>query len=258
MADAAALGRPDLLGRRAPTAAALHVYRAVTSPELSRRLLVRIPANTAVRATDLPRWDGLSITVEELDVAGVHGRFAVLAHVLAGTERVFEFVADDVCTVVESVPDEAHLWPALTDVLGRWRAFFEQHGVLGLSQQAQTGLYGELWLLHYRLEPRGGARLAIDGWRGYSRANHDFQLRLIAAEVKTTAGRRPLEVRISSERQLDDSGLEALYLAIVVVGVLPDGGETLPAIVGEIRQTVADDSVATAEFKRQAGTGRLS
>jgi Putative PD-(D/E)XK family member, (DUF4420) len=81
----------------------------------------------------------------------------------------------------------------------------------------------------------------VNAWQGQSRANHDFQLGRHAFEVKTTTARGPFEVRISSERQLDDVGLDSLHLVVVVVAELPDGAHTLPALVNDLRERLSTD-----------------
>lgn len=63
--------------------------------------------------------------------------------------------------------------------------------------------------------------------------------------MKTTTGKQPQTVRITSERQLDDTGIRALYLLIVVLdereveGSEIVDGETLPGIVADLRRLLS-------------------
>lgn len=54
-------------------------------------------------------------------------------------------------------------------------------------------------------------------WKAALAAHQDFQFSTGALEVKTTAAKQPQSVRITSERQLDDTGVGALFLHVVVV-----------------------------------------
>lgn len=221
------------------------------TPALSRQLLVFIPPEHSPYLGSLPRWDGLSISVEVLQVADVRGRFLVLRHVMAGTEQVFELVADDICHAVSELPSNARLWSTLVAVLNRWRVFFDQHGLQGLSAAQQLGLYGELHLLHRHLEVSAGPQAALEAWHGPTGADCDFELKGVAIEVKTTSARGPLRVRITSERQLDDRGLDRLYLAIVTARLVPGGGESLPQLIQDIRTSMAANAGALADFEEK-------
>ncbi len=72
--------------------------------------------------------------------------------------------------------------------------------------------------------------------------------------MKTTAAKQPQSVRITSERQLDVTGVGQLFLHVVVVDereVSPDTnapGQSLVGIVAEIRSAVTGDPIALAEF----------
>jgi hypothetical protein len=73
-------------------------------------------------------------------------------------------------------------------------------------------------------------------------------------EVKTTIAKQPQSVRITSERQLDSTGIAALFLHVVVldereVDPARSGlGESLPVIVEDLRQQLASEGVALEMF----------
>lgn len=73
-------------------------------------------------------------------------------------------------------------------------------------------------------------------------------------EVKTTAAKQPQTVRITSERQLDDTGVGALFLHVVVVDereVPTDGtapGQSLSALIADVRKELTRDPIALAAF----------
>ena len=205
-----------------------------------------------VKLRELPRWEGLDIRERTLSAADVNeGRFLVLQQTLPGTERVYELVIEDICADLATVNDSAQALEATARALGRWEAFFQEHGLDGLSSQAERGLFGELWLLREKLAAKVGQQLAHSSWTGYSRTNHDFQLESSALEVKTTTGRQPHEVRITSERQLDNQGLNHLFLFVLVLGELQSGGVTLPRLVAQIRSDLDAEPMTKAELERK-------
>jgi hypothetical protein len=89
----------------------------------------------------------------------------------------------------------------------------------------------------------------VTSWTGPVGAIQDFSLGSVAVEVKTTAGKQHQRVRIASERQLDDRGLEALLLFHLSVDDRENLGDTLPGIVQRLRGTLGSDGTAAAEFE---------
>jgi len=84
-----------------------------------------------------------------------------------------------------------------------------------LSLEEQKGLIGELVVLKEIMLPDLSAREAVDSWIGPTGAPKDFQFGATAIEAKARRGGSLPFVSISSEHQLDDSGLASLYLHVV-------------------------------------------
>lgn len=140
---------------------------------------------------------------------------------------------------------------AVLDGLRRWQLFLSAARE-GLGVEAQRGLFGELVLLEQTLVPLLGPARAVQGWKGFARAQQDFQFANGSIEVKTTSAVVPESVRIASERQLDDTGVGALFLHVVVVderevsSAAGVPGETLAGLVARTRQAVDSDPLARA------------
>lgn len=116
-------------------------------------------------------------------------------------------------------------------------------------------MWGELQVLRTHLIPALGAAGAVAAWKAGSAAHQDFQCAAGALEVKTTAAKQPQAVRIASERQLDGTGVGALFLHVVAVDereVAPGGtvpGESLPGLVSVVRLALAADAAVLAGFE---------
>jgi len=194
-----------------------------------RRYLLLRSARGAIppRAT-WPDCAGLELLAVELEgyayfgVALREGRFA----------DVFAALAEDLARRIEEGPATEAV-DVFAGQLARWRRFLAA-STEGLGEEAQRGLWGELhFLLSVLLPTLGGA--AATGWKGPSAAHQDFQFPGAWIEVKTTLAKQPQAVRITSERQLDDTHAPALFLHVLMLEAVEGGASTLPALVAHVR-----------------------
>ena len=242
------------LARRVMTISDVIVYRAVRPGSKLRCLLVRTDASVGPDR-QFPLWNGLGITHPSLTIADTpSGRYVVLEQTIPGTEPICEAILDSLCTALEGVPLAGQTVPVLVRELRIWAKFFETFGHAGLSTEAQRGLFGELLILVRTLAPHVGIEIATRSWIGPTGAEQDFQQAAVGIEVKTSTSAG--SVRIASEGQLDDKGLEALFLAVVHLRSLSTGGMTLPELVAEARILADAATGSTADLDhrlREAG-----
>lgn len=165
---------------------------------------------------------------------------------------VFTALADDVAPRVATAVSARAAAKALLDRLRHWQKFLAA-GTAGLTVEQQRGLYGELHTLGIHLLPSLGVS-GVAGWRAPLATHQDFQFASGAIEVKTTSAKQPQAVQITSERQLDDTGIPSLFLHIVVVdereveGNVPGTGESLPGKVRCLRDALKSDACAAETF----------
>jgi hypothetical protein len=124
----------------------------------------------------------------------------------------------------------------------------------GLSGERQRGLYAELEFLRHDLTPCVGITDAVDGWQG-PLGGHDFQLAGGAYEVKGSAAHEPQVVRISSERQLDETGTDSLHLVHLSLDVHQHAGGSLPELVASVRALAANTAVEALLNERLVDAG---
>ena len=156
---------------------------------------------------------------------------------------VFTALAEDLARRVSETNSAAEAVGVFFGQLGRWQKFLAA-STEGLSPEAQRGLWGELHCLRERLIPVLGVDMALEGWKGGQKAHQDFQFLSGAIEVKTTTAKQPQAVRITSERQLDDSAWAHLFLHVLVLETREGGAATLPTLVESLRsQLVANQKV---------------
>jgi hypothetical protein len=220
-----------------------------------RTLLLPAARNELPPRRDWPECRGL-----ELQIVSVSGatHLAIRLRDTASSD-VFTALVEDVAPRVAAATRTVDAVAALLGRLRRWQQFLA--GVqVGLSREEERGLWGELHVLGAHLLPAWGAGVAIAAWKAGSAAHQDFQRPAGALEVKTTAAKQPQSVRITSERQLDDTGVGALFLHVVAVDereVAPastTAGRSLPGLVGELRALLAGDA-ALAVFEDRLSAG---
>lgn len=176
---------------------------------------------------------------------------------------VFTALAEDLARRVTEAGSAAVQVKTLLGQLARWQKFLAASAE-GLSVEEQRGLFGELHVLRAHLVPALGCLRAVTGWTAPKAAHQDFQFASGSVEVKTTVAKQPQSVRITSERQLDDRAIAALFLHVVVLDEREvdagrtEVGETLPGLVEDLRRRLAGEAGALDVFDdRLLDTGYL-
>jgi hypothetical protein len=134
---------------------------------------------------------------------------------------------------------------AVQGSLEQWRALLRQAAVL--SDDEQTGLMGELWMLARLAEV--APKFAIAAWTGPAGEAHDFRLENREFEVKATRGERRTHV-ISGMTQLVPSPGRSLYilsLQFALSGAVP--GTSLSDRLTNLRLVFDKEGIAS-EFDR--------
>ena len=96
----------------------------------------------------------------------------------------------------------------------RWHRMLRSGRDERLSDEKQKGLIGELVLMQRHLFQMIGIEASIRSWTGPLDAPKDFEIGRICIEVKARRGAATPFVVISTEHQLDISGLDTLFLVV--------------------------------------------
>ena len=164
---------------------------------------------------------------------------------------VFTVLCEDIISAVGTTESERRRIQGLIGRLEAWKSLFTQGPLDGLTREEQLGLWGELYVLHEYLIPTLGSA-AVKTWKGPDGEIHDFQTGLWAIEVKSHAGNaRPEHLRINGEHQLDDRGLDHLFLVMLSVARKEKAGESLPSRIEKIEVSLDHDPAMLRLFKRQ-------
>lgn len=228
------------------------MFAGIEYPAGARVMLLRMSRSVATRLSRLPESRGFEVRVYTFPQDGPETASVLLRLLNSDYSDVFTSLVDDVAATMDHVArSDRAIAAAFIERLARWQRFLSQHEPEGLSEEAQRGLYGELWFFRKYLLPNLSSQAAVKAWTGPQRAPHDYQLPSCAVEVKTSIAKQHQNLRIASERQLDDSNIDALFLCHLSLDMFEGSGDSLVDAVQSIRDALSGDVIATAEWEER-------
>ena len=213
------------------------LYLLVRQPEQRRILSLRTQQTMAEQAMhvirQLPRTGGLELEF----IASGPGRSELHVSLIAVELReVFNALVNDMISAAAQTSDGRDAILAIVGRFEHWRRLLAAVSAEGLLPEWRRGLAGELVVLRDTVLPAVGVAGTVAAWTGPTGAPQDYQLPGGAIEVKTTAAKQPQTLVITNERELDDTGVQALLLVHLSVDERQGGdGYSLNRIVDDIR-----------------------
>jgi hypothetical protein len=210
------------------------LWAAVKHPQMYRTLVYVIDARDAPLSKELPQLRHLAVemTSHDEDRVELHTRLED-----SSLGDVFSVLAGDIAHRISEASNAAEGVSALIARLQHWRSLLQPEDGQGLSLERRRGLFGELFVLRSLLIAGVSPTDLVNGWVGPTGANQDLQMPIAAIEVKTTSAKKPQSIQISSERQLDGTGIDSLFLAHVCLDERNAGeGESLPELVHDLEK----------------------
>ena len=227
----------------------LDIFLSVDHPSGRRKLVLRADARSADeivrRAGKLPCTTGIEMQL----IATSRLQYELqLVLITSELQEVFNPLVADVAGTASTALTSASALSSAVDRFVRWQELLRAVEKDGLGTEARRGLYGEVLVLRQFLLGHIGDAEAVEAWVGPTGANQDFQLPYVAMEIKTTTAKRPLSIRIASERQLDDTGTPALLLCLATLDERRGGtGQSLNQCVAGAREQLTSPK-ALAHF----------
>lgn len=224
------------------------VFIAIKAPEKLRCIAFRISVTFSF---DENQWNKLKdIKIETLPDERDRSKKYLLIILLNKLHKdVFSTLCEDLIFGVSDVSTEQTLVEKLLERLAKWQSLFEKVGKQGLLDEAQRGLYGEIYLLRFLLSNISDKNYCLKSWLGPEKSIQDFQYSNWAVEVKTTHGNNHQKIHITSERQLDDSIIEKIFLFHLSLDVRVGNGESLNILIDEVSELLNDNTLASNLFK---------
>lgn len=237
-----------LLYKRYSTKVNPDIFVALKAPEKLRCISFRISSSFNLDTYQLNNFRDIKLDLLN-DEKNINKQFLLILLLNKQYKDIFSTLCEDLIYGVSEISDENILIDRLVDRLVKWQSLFEKLGHQGLSDDAQRGLFGELYFLRKYLSKSSDYIKCINAWMGPENAIQDFQYSNWAVEVKTTHGKNHQKIHISSERQLDDSLIPNIFLYHLSLDVRIGFGETLNFIIEDISHLLNDNSIATNHFK---------
>lgn len=237
-----------LLLRRYSGSVLPDVFIALKNPEKFRCIAATISDTISI---DLNLFINLrDISVELIpDVLNSNRNTLVFKLINNQHRDIFSVLCEDLILSISQVTNEKQLVKELLSRFDKWRSLFDKASSVGLGPEEQRGLYGELYFLRKFFSFSTDKLGVINSWVGPEKKIRDFEFGNWAVEVKTSHGNNHQKVRISSERQLDKSNLNLLYLFHLSQEVRQQSGETLNQIVDFISGEINNDFGLSNRFK---------
>jgi len=142
---------------------------------------------------------------------------------------------------IKSLPNVDEYSKELIQTFYKWSEFFEDKKSDRLSTEMIKGLIGELLVLKalVTISPSSKINDVLNSWKGPYDEGHDFELEALSIEVKTKEIYK-LDIRISSEYQLEKELDKLLELTVVSVENDPVNGVSIKDLVIEIKDIVTE------------------
>lgn len=237
-----------LLFRRYSGSVLPDVYVALQHPEKFLCVYVAISETTEVNISNFSNLQ--EIQVDLYASPNEKGKNILIFKLLNFEHKdIFAVLCED---LIMSIANETNEKKIIREVLNRfekWKSLFSKIGLQGLKPEEQRGLYGELYFLRKFLRNNNDFISVVNTWIGTAKEVRDFQSNSWAVEVKTTHGNNHQKVYISSERQLDISNLENLFLYHISLEQLQNSEETLNDIVDSVSEILRIETISLNKFK---------
>ena len=246
------LQRPEaqgLLRIRYSAELTAEVFLGLLTAERERCLLLRV--NAGILKSSQPDRSLRGLKIEKIaDPLQPDSVFLTLILLNPHAQEIFDTLIQDIINKVMPLADEKRILKTFIERIDTWRSLFEKPDPETLSTEARQGLYGELYFLRKWIlnSPEDKSR-CVYAWLGVDKDLRDFQSGNWAIEVKTTRGNNHQKIQVASERQLDPSLLDKLWLYHLSLEVQQKNGENLNQIVDAVIELLKEDVPLVTELK---------
>lgn len=223
------------------------VFIIFKTPEKHCGIAISVDKKIHIDITPFSNLQDLKVSI--FDDSSFEKNKMLLIELLDYSNRdIFSILCEDLIVSVSKLVTEESIIRAALNQLEKWKSLFEKYNSIGLTPSEQQGLFGELHFLQKYLSYNFEQTSILNTWVGVDKALRDFQYNNWALEVKTTAGNNHQKASISSERQLDETLLENLYLYHLSVEVSKGNGENLNNKIASIRHKFENNTIALNIF----------
>ena len=126
-------------------------------------------------------------------------------------KEIFSLFIENIIEEIIKTPTENEAVTITSNVIQKWKKLFDKLHAKGLTLEQQKGLIGELLFLDELIDSGLNPSYLLNCWTGPDFEDKDFTLGATCFEIKFTTSKLP-RIKITSERQLDTSNIDNLFL----------------------------------------------
>ena len=225
------------------------MFFGIQQPDWKRTFILQVPKDKAPLKEDIVPSNGFDFKVMIVGDETKKEYVSLIVTVSnADYNEIFSSIADDLYVKLNTLVNINQIISTFLSRVKLWQKFFEKQSAEGLSENAQKGLFGELYFLdNFVLTGHSFERL-LRCWIGSERHQHDFQFGDFSVEVKTTSSKKHQKLQIASEQQLDETSVNKLYLFFLSLSYIQNNKNTLPKLIKNIRNKLELDPVSLDLF----------
>lgn len=197
--------------------------------------------------TIIPEFKNSSFKGVRIDVFDLNDRKELNIYLLdTELKDIFTLFVENIIEEILNIPTESEAVTVTSNVIQKWKKLFDKLNAQGLTLEQQKGLLGELLFLDELIDNKINPDYLLNCWTGPDYEDKDFTLGTTCFEIKLTTSKLP-RVKITSERQLENSNIENLFLNNYISETLKENGISLNSIVDIIREKISNNT-ATLKF----------
>lgn len=225
------------------------IFITIKNPERQRGIAAYLNRDIVVNLSNYANLKDIGLNVIQ-DIGAPDRKILIFTLLNPLHKDIFSVLAEDLINEIKDITEEAKLARILLNRFEKWKSLFDRISPRGLSPEACRGLFGELFFIRKLLLKKSRSYYEIiRSWQGPESGIRDFESGDWGVEVKTTHGNNHQKVQISSERQLDTSHVESLYLYHLSLESRVRSGETLIRLVDAVSEILKSDFAALRQFQ---------
>lgn len=169
------------------------------------------------------------IQVDRVDGTGAASRYRLIFSAKGMHHKAYQLIE----SIVEELKDGRPFRDAVIDSIAEMKDLLADRS--RLSEEKETGLWGELCLLEHLIDCQG-EEAGIDAWLGPAGSEHDFSFGAFEVEVKTTRSEARRH-HVGSDTQLEPVPGRPLFLISIqaTLAGTSEEGRALPELVAAVR-----------------------
>lgn len=240
--------KQGLLLRRYSSSVLPDVFVALQQPE--KLLCIASSISDTIEVNTIPFDNLQEIQIDLFPDPNQKGKNTLLFKLTNNQHKdIFSVLCEDLIASIALETNEKQLVKTILNRFEKWKSLFTKIISDGLLAEEQRGLFGELYFLRKFFRINNNYQFILNTWIGAAGEVRDFQMNNWALEVKTTHGNNHQKVQISSERQLDTTHLDNLFLYHLSLEKIQESGETLNQIIATINTILQVDTIALNRFR---------